>query len=131
MYPIQKVTLLLLTLLYSASEFCQEDAYAANSKKQPANIYAVNGPKGVDPIVKVKGRAETKVLLHWAPFKGAVSHYVLERSTDGRNYQEAGVLFTGDWEEEPEYFYTDRFRRPYQGPLYYRLRVVGLEGSVI
>lgn len=85
----------------------------------------------IGPAIKVKGRSEKKVLLNWSPFSGAVSHYVLERSLDGRNYQEAGVLFTGDWEEEPEYFFTDKLRRSYAGPLYYRLRVVGLDGTEI
>jgi hypothetical protein len=85
-----------------------------------------------DPVVKVKNRSEKNVNLIWPAFSGDVSQYVLERSTDARRFQEVSVvvaMFGSD--EEPLYEFTDRFRSSYSGPLYYRLRVEGLDGSVI
>nr|MBA4168129.1 hypothetical protein [Chitinophagaceae bacterium] len=74
---------------------------------------------------------DKKILLTWMPVKGGVSHYVLERSLDGRTFEEQGLFFTGDWESEAEYTYLEKLHRPNAGPLFYRLRVVGVDGSVI
>jgi hypothetical protein len=129
LYPKQSTTLkfyaLLVTFFIASSTYAQDDAYAKHTKTN-----FTSSVTKAEPVIRVKARSDRKILLNWSPFSGAVSHYVLERSTDGRSYSEAGLLFTGEWEEEREYYYTDKFRSPYLGPLYYRLRVVGLEGSV-
>lgn len=119
----------MLIMFFSIIATAQSGDIASSSHTKP--IYNSARTGNIGPVIKVKGRSEKKVLLNWSPFNGAVSHYVLERSLDGRNYHEAGVLFTGDWEDEPEYFYTDKLSRSYAGPLYYRLRVVGLDGTEI
>ena len=84
-----------------------------------------------DPVVKVKNRSDKNVNLIWPAFTGDVSQYVLERSTDARRFQEVSVVVTMFGSEEPVYEFNDRFRSPYAGPLYYRLRVEGLDGSVV
>ena len=65
------------------------------------------------------------------PMGSGVSHYVLERSFDGRTFEEQGLFFTGDWDAETEYSYVEKLRKPAAGPLFYRLRVVGVDGSVV
>jgi hypothetical protein len=80
-------------------------------------------------VIKIMARNDTKVMLSWAPFSEGVSHYTLERSFDGRHYEEAGVFFTGEWGNEPVYKYIDKLRRPYAGTVYYRLRVTGVDGT--
>ena len=91
--------------------------------------YAQN--KTNDPVVKVKNRSDKNVNLIWAAFTGDVSQYVLERSTDARRFQEVSVVVAMFGNDEPAFEYIDRFRSPYAGPLYYRLRVEGLDGSVV
>lgn len=122
----------LFAVLTIGSLHAQDAAYAKlTTTRTSASYHAAAATEDSDAYIKIKGRSDRKILLNWAPVKGAVSHYVLERSTDGHTFEEAGLFFTGDWDNEPEYFYTDKFRKPYAGPLYYRLRVVGQEGSVI
>jgi hypothetical protein len=91
--------------------------------------YAQN--KKDDPVVKVKNRSDKNVNLIWPAFTGDVSQYVLERSTDAQRFQEVSVVVAMFGSEEPVFEFNDRFRSPYAGPLYYRLRVEGLDGSVV
>src|SRR5688572_28069662 len=107
LYPLNtKIPVLALALVLSASAFSQSGSYASNVRKNNSVEYSSTRNSALEPFIKIKGRTETKIVLNWAPIKGEVSHYVLERSTDGRNYHEAGVLFTGEGEDDPEYFFT-------------------------
>lgn len=127
-YPENKlVKVLALALLIAGTSNAQDAAlFAANRTSAAAYL-----PRKTDAVIVIKARFEKKVILSWHPFRGAVSHYVLERSADGRHYTEAGVFFTGEWLEEPVYTYTDQFAKNYSGSLYYRLRVVGMEGTEV
>lgn len=130
LYPaIQKFSLLLLAVIITGVVNAQNSDVATRSKTNAS--YAVNHARLIGPAVNIGSRSERKIQLRWAPLSGAVSHYILERSFDGRKYNEAGVFFTGEWLEEPEYVYTDKFRSAYSGPLYYRLRIVGLDGTEV
>ena len=84
-----------------------------------------------DPVVQVKNRSDKNVSLIWPAFTGDVSQYILERSTDARKFQEISVVVAMFGSDEPAYQYNDRFRTAYAGPLYYRLRVEGLDGSIV
>ena len=94
-----------------------------------ASIYAQN--KATDPVVIVKNRTDKNVNLAWPAFTGDVSQYVLERSLDSRKFQEICVYVSMLSNDEASFEFTDRFRSPYAGPLYYRLRIEGLDGNVI
>jgi hypothetical protein len=132
LYPsipsLQKIAALSIAVFLFGAAYSQDLAYVKTSSNGSTSVSV----KYMEPVIHVKMRTERQIVLSWIPFKGAVSHYVVERSVDGQTFQEVGLFFTGtnDWESEPEYFYTDKFHRPYSGPLYYRLRVVGQEGSV-
>jgi hypothetical protein len=93
------------------------------------SLHAQN--KTGDPVVKVKNRSEKNVNLIWPAFTGDISQYVLERSTDARRFQEVSVVVAMFGSDEPVYEFSDRFRSAYAGPLYYRLRLEGLDGSVV
>lgn len=129
LYPENKIfTVLMFFVLASAPAYSQTSSYAAVRKSEtssaiPARLSA--------SVISIKARNANSIELNWQPFKGAVSHYVLERSFDGRWYDEAGVLFTGEWMEEPAYYFTDKLKKAYGGIIYYRLRVVGLDGSEV
>lgn len=131
LYPsLQKISAFLIAFIICGAVNAQDKDYAANTKQRTS--FSLNDCfESVEPVVKVRSRTDKKIVLNWAPFKGGVSHYILERSTDGRSFQEVGLLFTGDDSEEPVYVFTDKLRSSYAGPLFYRLRVAGLDGSEI
>ena len=87
--------------------------------------------KSIEAVVKVKSRTDKNVNLVWPAFAGDVSQYVLERSTDARKFQEITVFVAMFGNDEPSYEFSDRFKSSYAGPLYYRLRIEGLDGSVV
>jgi hypothetical protein len=111
LYPSVKILFLIIMLLAGAG------------------IYAQN--KATDPVVVVKNRSDKNVNIAWPAFSGDVSQYVLERSIDARRFQEICVYVSMLSNDEASFEFTDRFRTPYAGPLYYRLRVEGLDGSVV
>ena len=126
LYPQGKVlpaVVMLLMIINSAKAQSHDYAVVKSSASQ------VSVKSAHITVINILERSASQVALSWAPFPGAVSHYVLERSIDGKNFQEAGVFFTGEWLEEPVYRYTDRLRKRYTGPLFYRLRVVGMNGD--
>lgn len=128
LYPtIQKIPVVLVAILVAATANAQKGDYATNSRSTVS--YSTQTSVIAGPVVMVKARSANKIVLSWAPFAEGVSHYVLERSPDGRHFEEAGLFFTGEWGNEPMYVYTDKLRRAYAGPVYYRLRVVGQDGS--
>lgn len=128
-YPENKIlTALALALLLCGTLEAQQQGTYVNARSlmsTQASHLATNS----EAVVRILSRSENKTALMWAAFAGEVSHYVLERSIDGRNYSEACVFFTSGLQEEPQYRYVDRLRNSYAGPLFYRLKVVGLDGS--
>jgi hypothetical protein len=119
----------LIAILVIGTTQAQEASYASLTKEK-ATYSAVHSEPSA-PYIKIKARTDRKILLTWAPIPGGVSHYVLERSFDGHTFEEQGLFFTGDWVEQSEYSYVEKLRRPIAGPLFYRLRVVGVDGTVI
>lgn len=129
MYPLQKIAGIAAVLLISLEGFAQQDGLASN-QIPPRPVHSP--PAAPEQVIKVRGRDQARVLLTWPAYTGEVSHYVVERSSDGRHYEEVGLLFSANLQEdEPDFVYVDRFRRPYSGPLYYRLRIVGQDASYI
>lgn len=132
LYPhLQKISTLFIALIITGGVNAQQKVNSTITKQISSFSYTSDRADSIDPFVKIRTRTDKKIVLTWAPFKGGVSHYVLERSTDGRSFQEAGLFFTGDGSDDSEYMFADRFRSPYLGPLFYRLRVEGLDGSEI
>jgi len=70
-----------------------------------------------------------RALLNWTTqTETANSHFVVERSTDGRAFEVLGeIAGAGDSFEEQSYFFTDEFAL--SGTNYYRLRQVDLDGT--
>lgn len=74
----------------------------------------------------------TKVELKWATASEKnVSHFVVERSTDGKNYTDAGMVFAaGNTNEQITYSFTDNNATTYGNVLYYRVRSVDADGTL-
>jgi hypothetical protein len=73
----------------------------------------------------------TKVDLKWTTSQEInVSHFVVEKSLDGRNFTSAGVVFAyGNTTEKENYSLSDNVSNVQQGVVYYRLRSVDNDGK--
>jgi len=59
-----------------------------------------------------------------------LSHYAIEKSTDGKNFTQAGVVFAnGNTTEKIDYTFTDNNIVTESGVIYYRLRSVSKDGK--
>ncbi len=73
-----------------------------------------------------------KVDLKWTTAsEKEVSHFSIEKSVDGKNYTETGVMFAvGNTSETINYSFTDKnIDASQQGVIYYRLRSVDTDGK--
>jgi len=68
----------------------------------------------------------TSVTASWSSeTERGLSHYILERSTDGREYQQVALIFNkGNTTEKRDYQFRDKNFPSSTGLLYYRLRMV-------
>jgi Secretion system C-terminal sorting domain len=59
-----------------------------------------------------------------------VSHFVVEKSTDGKNFNDAGMVFAfGNTTEKENYSFADNVDTDQDGVIYYRLRSVDVDGQ--
>ncbi len=72
-----------------------------------------------------------KVNLKWiTATEMNVSHFAVEKSTDGKNFTDIGVVFAiGNSTEEMQYAFTDDLGARQSGVLYYRIRSVDIDGK--
>ncbi len=71
-----------------------------------------------------------KVNVSWVTGKEKeLSHFVIERSSNGVNYQEVAMVFAnGNSDVKQSYGYTDALNTDSKGVLYYRLKMVDVDG---
>jgi hypothetical protein len=69
---------------------------------------------------------DTKVGLDWSTASQVnVSHFAIERSTDGKNYKDVGIVLAyTSGQDQTEYDFTDNFNVPKGVVVYYRIRAV-------
>ncbi len=72
-----------------------------------------------------------KVDLKWTTASEMnVSHFMIERSTDGSNFSEAGMVFAyGNSTEAKNYSFSDNISSIQSDVIYYRLRSVDVDGK--
>lgn len=59
-----------------------------------------------------------------------VSHFVIEKSLDGTNFQEAGIMFAyGNATDKTDYSFSDNLLNTTATVVYYRLRSVDMDGK--
>lgn len=59
-----------------------------------------------------------------------VSHFVVERSTDGENFSDAGMIFAyGNATDNTNYSFSDNVSSVQSGIIYYRIRSVDIDGK--
>jgi hypothetical protein len=72
-----------------------------------------------------------RVDLKWTTsYEKNVSHFVIEKSLDGRNYSDAGMVFAyGNTTSDMNYMYADNLGNSTATVIYYRLRSVDIDGK--
>jgi hypothetical protein len=72
-----------------------------------------------------------KAVLNWVTASEInLSHFVVERSTDGINYSEAGVVFAyGTATDRANYSLSDIITNDHAKVIYYRLRSIDIDGK--
>ncbi|HEY8898189.1 MAG TPA: T9SS type A sorting domain-containing protein [Niastella sp.] len=76
-------------------------------------------------------KVNNQAVLSWTTdMEKDVSHFVIEKSFDGKTYTDAGVLFTdGNSNERRSYSFKDELKNSTSGLVYYRLKTVDLDGK--
>lgn len=75
--------------------------------------------------------SNNRVDLRWTTsYEKNVSHFVIEKSLDGRNYSDAGMVFAyGNSTSDMNYMYADNLGNSNVTVVYYRLRAVDVDGK--
>jgi hypothetical protein len=77
-----------------------------------------------------KGLENGKVVLNWNTSQEKnSSHFTIEKSLDGKDFSDAGIVFSmGNSEQPQHYTFTDKLRAGEKGLIYYRLKMVDIDG---
>jgi hypothetical protein len=104
-----------------------------NNKSQHIASVFLNDTGKNEPVNLVLFDASfvrAKIMLHWiTATEKATSHYIIQRSTDGIVFEDAGVLFTegdGNSSSQKDYKFPDQLHGEKSSTVFYRLKVVGL-----
>ena len=91
---------------------------------------------GGTPIVKLSSftallNTNSKVDLKWSTeTETNLSHIMVEKSTDGKNFKDAALVFTyGNTTAKSDYSFADKITKIKSGTIYYRLRTVAVDGT--
>ena len=117
-----KITLAVAFVFISLFSFSQEKA--AVSKQEDAFSFKLSSFSAYEKI-------NAKVILNWATASEvSTSHFVIQRSIDGKEFNDAALLFTqeGDRNTQVEYNYADNASSIKADIVYYRLKMVDLDG---
>ena len=76
-------------------------------------------------------KVKDKIILNWTTDQEEnLSHFTVERSFDGLNFSDAGIVFTNDnVDVMKQYSFKDVLRSNSKGVVYYRLKMVGIDGQ--
>ncbi|RYF93211.1 MAG: T9SS type A sorting domain-containing protein, partial [Chitinophagaceae bacterium] len=88
-------------------------------------------PVSLEYFTAVPDTKMSNVFINWATsVEKNASHFVIEKSTDGRNYAPAGIVFaTGNSSDLTRYSFTDNNIDASAKLIYYRLRSVDYDAT--
>jgi hypothetical protein len=123
-----RLVISVIALLFSLASFSQELVFwnpqlVAGIERADGAVY--RSSNGFNAVVQNK-----QVMLNWATIQEKnVSHFVIEKSSNGADYSEAALIFT-DGNSKIVKSYTHKDPLTGNNPfLYYRLRIVDLAGT--
>ena len=97
---------------------------------------AAGTSSGGTPIVKLSSftallNNNSKVDLKWSTeTENNLSHIMVEKSTDGKNFKDAALVFTyGNTTAKSDYSFADKITKVKSATIYYRLRTVAVDGT--
>jgi hypothetical protein len=75
--------------------------------------------------------SDTRADLKWTTaVEKNLSHFVIEKSLDGKEFADAGVVFAnGNTSDKMNYSFSDKLNASQSGVIYYRLRFEDLDGN--
>jgi hypothetical protein len=78
-----------------------------------------------------KELSKGKVVLNWNTAQEQnFSHFTIEKSLDGTDFSDAGIIFSmDDSEQSRAYSFTDKLKAGEAGTIYYRLKMVDVDGK--
>ena len=132
MFTVKKSNVASFTIKYGARML----AASATDRQFSLYMKGFNYPNQIILPVKLESftailnNNSTKVDLRWVTsYEKNVSHFVVEKSTDGKTYNDAGVVFAyGNSSEVMNYTFTDLVST-LENVIYYRLRSVDADGK--
>ena len=106
------------------------DPMTSNTATVTINFFA-NIPLPVKLISFDAKYTKPNVTLSWSTaMEKNFSHFVIEYSTDGVNFNQAAVVFgAGESDSRKDYTYTDKNTNGKAGLIYYRLKSVDVDGK--
>lgn len=108
-------------------------AISALSLNAVARTSAITAPpvKLGSFTVALNANNTNKVDLKWSTeTESNLSHIMVERSTDGKNFKDAALVFTyGNTTATSAYAFADNISKINAGTIYYRLRSVDVDGT--
>lgn len=96
--------------------------------------FTYTAPNNVSLPVNLKSfdakLASEKALLNWTASETKFSHYIIERSTDGKSFSDRTMIFaTGKDGLDASYSFSENISNASDGLVYYRLKMVDIDGT--
>lgn len=120
---------ILYSLMLFAGMFLNIASYASSVPKNDSlNTTAAKK----ENLSVVFSGSNSKAILQWDNNDSTTSHYVIERSADGVNYNEAAVIFTPEDGSNTikKFRYSDKVETVNKKFMYYRLKLVNNKNEV-
>ena len=117
----------IIVVLFSNTSIAQSTATTASafSTQDPVR------PVIIESFTTAINASSKKAELKWITAgENNLSHFVIEKSADGVNFNDAGVFFSyGNATDKTNYFFNDNISGMQAGTVYYRLRSVDNNGK--
>jgi hypothetical protein len=142
----RRISALAITIFLSTSVFSQQ-TLSKQEVRQPSpaqqeSAYLVSNTSSINSIsTPVKSESKLKfslkaevatAKLSWiSSAESNTSHFIIEKSMDGKNFAQAAMIFTGENLKGPQqYRFSDPLDFEAVHYLFYRIRVVDMNGNI-
>lgn len=128
MFSVAKTNLSSFSVRFGATTLLSNNSNRQYSMYMKGFQYPVSStlPVKLELFTAVLNKEQNKVDLKWTTSAEInVSHFIIEKSYDGKNFNDAGLVFAyGNSTEKANYIFSDNIANTLQSVIYYRLRSV-------